>query len=54
MGRNFILNVAKRLLIIGLSSSTDSINMLKNDGAKYNVEGTTSDKKFMTYLPLEK
>ena len=51
MGRNFILNVAEKgYSSIGLSSSTDSINILKNDGAEYNIEGTTSDKKFIESL----
>ena len=51
MGRNFILNVAEKgYSSIGLSSSMDSINILKNDGADYNIEGTTSDKKFIESL----
>ena len=51
MGRNFILNVAEKgYSSIGLSSSMESINILKKEGSSYNVDGTTSDKKFVESL----
>ena len=51
MGRNFILNVAENgFSSLGLSSKIDSINILKEEGKNYNVDGTQSDEDFIGRL----
>jgi len=51
MGRNFILNVAENgFSSLGLSSKIDSINLLKEEGKNYKVDGTQSDEDFVSRL----
>ena len=51
MGRNFILNVAENgFSSLGLSSKIDSINLLKEEGKNYKVDGTQSDEDFVNRL----
>ena len=51
MGRNFILNVAENgYSSLGLSSKIDSINLLKEEGKNYKVDGTQSDEDFINRL----
>ena len=51
MGRNFILNVAENgYSCLGLSSSIESIKILRKEGQDYNVDGTQSVKEFLNYL----
>lgn len=51
MGRNFILNVAENgFSSLGLSSKIDSINILKEEGKNYKVDGTQSDEDFIERL----
>ena len=51
MGRNFILNVAENgFSSLGLSSKIDSINLLKEEGKNYKVDGTQSDEDFINRL----
>ena len=51
MGRNFILNVAENgFSSLGLSSKLDSINILKEEGKNYDVDGTQSDHDFVKRL----
>ena len=51
MGRNFILNVAENgYSSLGLSSKIDSINLLKEEGKNYKVDGTQSDEDFVNRL----
>ena len=51
MGRNFILNVASNgYSSIGLSSKDEAIELLKNEGKDYEVDGTKSDEEFIKKL----
>ena len=51
MGRNLILNVAENgYSSLGLSSKIDSINLLKEEGKNYKVDGTQSDEDFINRL----
>ncbi len=51
MGRNFILNVAENgFSSLGLSSKIDSINILKEEGKNFKVDGTQSDEDFIERL----
>jgi len=51
MGRNFILNVAENgYSCIGLSSSIESIKILRKEGKDFIVDGTTSEKEFINSL----
>tara|TARA_B110000263_G_C15262615_1_gene489564 strand:+ start:38 stop:1432 length:1395 start_codon:yes stop_codon:yes gene_type:complete len=51
MGRNFILNVAENgFSSLGLSSKIDSINILKEEGKNYKVDGTQSNEDFIKRL----
>ena len=51
MGRNFILNVASNgYSSIGLSSKDEAIELLKNKGKDYEVDGTKSDEEFIKKL----
>ena len=53
MGRNFILNVAENgYSSLGLSSKIDSINLLKEEGKNYKVDGTQSDEDFINRLSI--
>lgn len=51
MGRNFILNVAENgFSCIGLSSSIESIKILRKEGKDFIVDGTQSEKEFLNSL----
>ena len=51
MGRNFILNVAENgFSCIGLSSSIESIKILRKEGKEFIVDGTQSEKEFLNSL----
>ena len=51
MGSNFILNVASNgYSSIGLSSKDEAIELLKNEGKDYEVDGTKSDEEFIKKL----
>ena len=53
MGRNLILNVAENgYSSLGLSSKIDSINLLKEEGKNYKVDGTQSDEDFINRLSI--
>ena len=51
MGRNFILNIAENgFSCIGLSSSIESIKILRKEGKDFIVDGTESEKEFLNSL----
>jgi len=51
MGRNFILNIAENgFSCIGLSSSIESIKILRKEGKDFIVDGTQSEKEFLNSL----
>ena len=51
MGRNFILNVAQNgYSSLGLSSKKESIDVLKQEGENFIVDGSTSDEDFVSRL----